>query len=593
MLESLAALRAAMKEENIQAYIIPTSDFHDTEYVCDYFAARKHFSGFTGSDGTLVVLPDKAGLWTDGRYFIQAAHELKGTGIDLMKLGQPDTPTIEDYIVDNLKAGDTAAFDGRCVSYNNYETWKKAFEKKGIHTEVFKDLTAEVWKDRPAMPAAPTFHLDEKYAGKSVEDKLKEVREKMEENNAEAYLTNKIDDTAWLFNIRAKDIPGFPAPLSYVILTKDGGTFYINDERLDDVSRKILEDNNIAIAPYDQIYEDVKELKVPVLVDGKLVNSTLVCSLENPVLAKDPVQLMKAMKNPVEVEGFRQAHIKDGAAVVKFWNWLEKAMKNGETLTEISAADKLQSFRKEQPDYIEDSFDAISAYGPNAAMCHYHADESNPVVIEPKGLYLVDSGGHYLQGTTDITRTFVVGDLSDEERYAFTRVLQSHIDLAKAKFRYGSGGLSLDVLARQWFWNEGLDFDHGTGHGVGHLLNVHEGPNSFRWKIVPGKTEMSVLEEGMVTSDEPGLYIEDKFGIRHENLLVCKEWKTNEYGKFMEHETLTLVPFDVRGLDVSLMEQDQIDWLNDYHQRVREVITPLLNEEEAAFLEEKTRPVSK
>lgn len=448
--DRLKTLREKMAEHEISALIVPTSDFHDTEYVSDYFTARKHFSGFTGSAGVLVVLKDKAGLWTDGRYFIQAAHELENSGIDLMKMGVKGTPSITQYILENLHDGEKAAFDGRTVSMEDFEGYQEAFAPKGISIVTDLDLAGEAWPDRPALPKTETFHYDEIYNGRSVPEKLADVRKAMEELKADWHVITKIDEIAWLYNLRAHDIPNFPVALAYTILSKDGGTLYIDQSRLDDESRKLLEDAGIAIADYDAIYEDVKNLEGPVLMEKDYVNSRIGRSIKEPVFADDPIQMMKAVKNPVEVAGAFAAHEKDGAAVVRFWKWLEEAMKDGKPVTEISAAEQLQKFRAEQPDYLEDSFETIAAYGPNAAMAHYHPDEENPVKLENKGLFLVDSGGQYLQGTTDITRTFVMGDLTDEEKHAFTRVLQSHIDLAKAVFPKGARGVNLDILARQW-----------------------------------------------------------------------------------------------------------------------------------------------
>ncbi len=589
--DRLAGLRQAMKEHHISAVILPTSDFHDTEYVCDYFASRRHFSGFTGSAGVLVVLEDQAGLWTDGRYFIQAAHELEGSGIELMKMGMPGTPGIGQYICDHLKAGQKAAVDGRCMSVRDLTNMKDELAEHGIELVSDLDLAGEAWPDRPALPHTKTFHYDEKYTGRSVADKLAAVREKMKEANADAHVTTKIDEIAWLYNLRAHDIPNFPVALAYTLITHDGGALYIDQSRLDETSRKILEENGIELKDYDQIYPDTAALEGAVLMDPALINSRLGLSVNHPGWAVNPIQAMKAVKNEVEVEGFRQAHLKDGVAVTKFWHWLEKEMEAGHPVTEISAAARLGEFRAEQPDYLEDSFTTIAAYGPNAAMAHYHPDEENPVRLENKGLFLVDSGGHYLQGTTDITRTFVMGDLSEDERHDFTRVLQGHINLARAIFPYGARGINLDILAREPLWKEGKDFNHGTGHGVAALSNVHEGPNGFRWKIVPERQDSAVLEPGHITSDEPGMYVEGKYGIRHENLLVTVPAFETEYGKFLRHDVLTLVPFDVRGLDLSIMEPSEIEWLNDYHQNVEKALAPYLTEEEQAWLKEKTAPV--
>lgn len=591
--DRLALLRARMNERGIDALILPTSDFHDTEYVCEHFSARKHFSGFTGSAGTLVVEKDRAALWTDGRYFIQAARELEGSGIELMKMGNPGVPTITEYLLETLKPGHTLGFDGRCISRSAYEGYKKAMDSIGVKMETEYDLAGEAWPDRPALPATETFHYDEKYAGRSIEDKLADVRKEMKKAGAAHHITGKIDEIAWLFNLRAHDIPSFPVALSYARIDEDGGVLYIDDSRLDPVSRKLIEEAGISIAPYDAVYEDSKTLEGPVLLQKDLINSRIAGNVKDPLYGLDPIVLLKAVKNPVEVEGFYEAHRRDAAAVIQFWHWLEDQLAAGNTVTEISAADQLQKFRSMQDEYIEDSFTTISAYGANAAMAHYHPDAENPVVIEPHGLYLVDSGGHYLPGTTDITRTFVVGDLTDEEIRGFTLVLMGHINLAKAVFMEGCNGQNLDLFAREPLWKIGKDFNHGTGHGVGALLSVHEGPNGFRWKIVPERHDNGPLIPGMVTSDEPGLYEEGKFGIRHENLLVTVPAFESEAGRFLKHDVLTLVPFDVRGLDLSLMSDDQIEWLNDYHKRIYETIAPRLNESDAAFLYEKTRPVSR
>lgn len=591
--QRLQALRQVMKDHDVSALIIPTSDFHDTEYVSDYFGARKHFSGFTGSAGVLVVLPEQAALWTDGRYFIQAAHELENTGVDLMKMGEKTTPSISEYILTATEDGDQIAFDGRCVSMADFEGYQKAFDKRHLSILTDFDLAGEAWSERPDLPATQTFHYDEQYNGKSVADKLADVHKVMKEAGAKHHVMTKIDEIAWLYNLRAHDIPNFPVALAYTVLDEDGGTLYINQERLDPQSRQILEEAGIAIADYDQIYEDVKTLEGPVMMEKDFVNSRIGRSVKEPLWMTDPIQKMKAVKNPVEVEGARKAHEKDGAAVVRFWKWLEEQMAAGNPVTEISAADRLQKFRADQPDYLEDSFTTIAAYGPNAAMAHYHPDTQNPVPLEAKGLFLVDSGGQYLQGTTDITRTFVLGDLTEEERHAFTRVLQGHIDLARAVFPKGARGLNLDILARQYLWNEGRDYNHGTGHGVGALSNVHEGPNGFRWQIVPERQDSAPLEVGMITSDEPGMYAEGKYGIRHENLLVTQPAFSSEYGDFLCHEVLTLVPFDVRGLDLSLLSQDQIDWLNRYHQRVANTLSGYLSEEENAWLQKKTAPITR
>ncbi|WP_019893290.1 aminopeptidase P family protein [Allobaculum stercoricanis] len=587
-------LREKMREHDVHALIIPTSDFHDTEYVCDYFSARRHFSGFTGSAGVLVVLDDQAGVWTDGRYFIQAAKELEGSGIDLMKMGEKDTPTIKDYILDHLAQHQRVAFDGRCVSMTDFEMYQNAFKTKDLEIVTDLDLAGEAWPDRPALPNSKTFHYDEKYTGMSIADKLVAVREAMKKEGAKYHVLSKIDEVAWLYNLRAHDIPSFPVALAYSILDdQDYGVLYIDGSRLDDQSRELLTQNGIEIKGYRDIYADVETLDGSVLMDKSFINSRIGRAIQQPIWSVDPVQLLKAKKNPVEVEGFYETHRRDAVAMIQFWKWLEEEMNAGHTVTEIDARNHLHHLRSLQPEFVEDSFTTISAYGANASMPHYHPDEAHPVVIEPRGLYLLDSGGHYLTGTTDITRTFVVGELTDEEREAFTLVLQGHIHLSRAVFPKGACGLNLDIEARQPLWKKGLDFNHGTGHGVGCLLSVHEGPNGIRWRIVPERRDSAPLEVGMVTSNEPGVYVEGKFGIRHENLIVTKPYCSTESHDFLCHDPLTLVPFDVRGLDLNIMTDDEIEWLNAYHKRVYDTISPRLTQEEAEWLKNKTAPISK
>lgn len=589
--ERLTTLRKKMAAHDVAALIIPTSDFHDTEYVSEHFMARKHFSGFTGSAGVLVILQDKAALWTDGRYFIQADQELKGSGIELMKQGQPGTPTIAQYILDNVQEGQKVAFDGRCVSMQDFETYEKQLQAKHLDIITDLDIAGEAWENRPALPNTRTFHYHEKYSGKEISEKLADVRHAMKEAGAQHHVISKIDEVAWLYNLRANDIPSFPVALAYSILGLDEGVLYIDASRLDAASKEWLAQNNIEIRPYDAIYEDVKTLEGPVLMDKGFINSRIGRAIQEPLWGEDPIQLMKAKKNPVEVEGAKEAHRKDAVAMIRFWKWLEAMMAQGQPVTEISARDHLHELRALDPHFLDESFSTISAYGANAAMAHYHPSEENPVLLHPSHLFLVDSGGHYLQGTTDITRTFVLGPLTEEERRAFTRVLQGHIDLARAVFPKGARGLNLDILAREWLWKEGKDFNHGTGHGVGAMLSVHEGPNGIRWRVVPERRDSGELAVGMITSDEPGMYEEGKYGIRHENLLVVQPAFTTEYGEFLRHEPLTLVPFDVRGLDVSLMNEDQIEWLNAYHKQVYDTISPKLSAEEANWLKEKTEPI--
>lgn len=588
--ERLMKLREEMNKEGMQAYIIPTSDFHETEYVSEYFAARKYMSGFTGSAGVLVVLLDKAGLWTDGRYFIQAANQLAGSGIDLMKQGQEDTPSIEEYIVTNLTQGSIIGFDGRVMNVNDANKYKQAFMMHDIKMVTDKDLVGRIWDDRPALPCTETFHYDEKYAGKSISEKLTQVREAMKGYNCRSHIVTKIDEIAWLYNLRAHDVPHFPVALAYTIIKENDAMIYIDASRLDEESKTLFAQNHIQVKDYEAIYEDVKTLEGPVLVDGNFVNSKIVYTLNTEIVyAQDPIVLLKAMKNEIELANTRNAHIKDGVACTKFMYWLMQNVNNG--ISEMSAQEKLQELRKEQADYLEDSFNTICAYKEHAAMMHYSSNEETNVELKPEGMLLVDSGGQYLDGTTDITRTFVLGSITEEEKKWFTLALKGHIRLEKANFLYGCRGLNLDILARGPLWDLDMDYQCGTGHGVGHLSNVHEAPNGFRWKIVPERNDSCVLEEGMITSNEPGVYVEGEFGIRHENEMVVVKGNKNFYGQFMHFETLTFVPFDRKGIDKSLLSEDELAWLNDYHASVYEKISPFLTNEEAEWLKEACRPL--
>lgn len=587
--ERLQNLRAKMQENGVQAYIIPTSDFHETEYVSDYFACRKYMSGFTGSAGTLVVLADQAGLWTDGRYFIQAQAQLQDTGITLMKMGQPETPSIEDYICQNLSKGSKVGFDGRVINYMDYKRYHAIFNSHQIDIVANLDLVNEIWQDRPALPATKTFHYALRYAGVSMEDKLAQVRQSMTKEGCASFIITKIDEIAWLFNIRAHDIPHFPVALAYATIEKEKATLYIDASRLDDESKALFAQNQISVKLYNSIYEDVCSLQGPVLVDPHFVNSRLALLVQEKLVeAIDPIVLMKAQKNATEIENTKWAHIKDGVACTKFMYWLKKNVKSQE-ITECSAQDQLQQYRKEQENYLEDSFNTICAYKEHAAMMHYSSTPETDVTLKPEGMLLVDSGGQYLEGTTDITRTFVLGKISEEEKHWFTLAMRSHIRLAKAHFLYGCRGLNLDILARGPLWDEDMDYQCGTGHGVGHLSNVHEAPNGFRWRIVPERNDSCVLEEGMIQSDEPGVYKEGEFGIRHENELLVVKGTKNFYGQFMHFEPLTFVPFDLDGIDTSKMTQDEIEWLNAYHAQVYDTLQPYLNDEEKDWLKNATR----
>ena len=594
MNENLRKLRELMAQRGVDAYMVPTSDFHLSEYVDGYFKCRRFLTGFTGSAGTAVVTADAACLWTDGRYFVQAAKELEGSGFELMKMGEEGVPEIGDYLADVMPAGGVLGFDGRVVSSQEGKKLAEKLEEKKITFSYEQDLAGEIWTDRPALSAEPVWILDERYTGRSAADKIGDLRAKMKELKATVHILTSMDDIVWLLNIRGNDVPCNPVVLSYAVVTAEELYLFINGKTLNEEVRDYLRGIGVTVKPYNDVYEFVKSFRdESVLMQLAKTNYALVSDLDesNKIIDRtNPTTLAKAVKNPTEVENMRRAHIKDGVAMTKFIYWMKKNI-GKIPMTEISVSDYLEELRRQQDGNLGLSFDTISAYGPNAAMCHYSATPESNAVIEPRGLYLVDSGGQYYEGTTDITRTIAVGPLTGEEREHFTLVAMSMLRLGHVKFLYGSSGMTLDYVAREPFWSRGLNFNHGTGHGVGYLLNVHEGPVGFRWKAVPERTEWAAFEEGMVCSDEPGVYIEGSHGVRTENLLVCRKAEKNEYGQFMEFEYLTFVPIDLDALDVSLMEKRDIEYLNEYHRQVFEKISPYLDEDEREWLKEATREV--
>lgn len=584
-----------MKEQGIDIYLIPTSDFHESEYVGAYFKARKFMSGFTGSAGTLVVTHTQAGLWTDGRYFIQAEAQLKNSGIDLYKMGMKDVLNIEDFIIEKMPQGGKLGFDGRVVNSRMGLKLEEKLKEKNVSIIYDRDIVNDVWSDRPALSCEPAFLLDIQYAGKSREEKLEDLRKKMEQEKADIFILTCLDDIAWLFNIRGNDIPYNPVILSYVIITKEKGYFFVNENALNLEIKKALEADNIEVMPYDKIYDFVKQISKTeaVLLDKNKVNYAIVRNLKPEVKIIDktnPTTLAKAVKNEIELENLRKSHLKDAVAVTKFMYWLKKNV-GKETITEITASDYLENLRKEQEGFIELSFDTISAYQEHAAMMHYSATEETDVQLKAEGLLLVDSGGQYYEGTTDITRTFVLGPIKEEWKKHFTLVAKSMLNLANAKFLHGCTGLNLDILARGPLWNLGIDYRCGTGHGVGYLLNVHEAPNGFRWKSVPERNDQAVLQAGMVTTDEPGVYIENSHGIRTENELICQKAEENEYGQFMNFETITYVPIDLDGIDKKYLNEMDIEQLNQYHKMVYEKVSPYLDSEEKEWLQKYTRAI--
>ena len=593
--EKITALRNEMKAAGVDVYIVPTSDFHDSEYVSPYFMARRYLSGFTGSAGTLVVTADEAALFTDGRYFIQAENQLAGSGITLMKSGEPNVPTVKKYVEDSLPDGGTIGFDGRVVTAATGDSYAAISEGKGGKVSCGIDLADKVWKDRPALEHTEIFLLDEKYSGKSAAEKLAAVREKMAEEKADVHIITTLDDISWLFNIRANDIECCPMVLSYAAVTAENAYLFVDGNACGSAAREYIRASGGEILPYDGIYEYAEKLEEKrVLINRSRANYRLVKLLDKcTIISKpSPCTLMKAVKNPVEIENIRKAHLMDGIAVTKFMYWLKNSVGKMK-ITESDAAAYIDGLRKEigGDSFVGISFETISAYGANAAMVHYSAETGNNAEIRPEGMLLVDSGGHYLEGTTDITRTFALGALTDEMKSHFTVTLRSMLNLAAAKFMYGCAGENLDILAREPMWKMGLDYRHGTGHGVGYLLSVHESPNSFRWRLREDLPRTAVLEEGMVTTDEPGVYIEGSHGIRIENELLCRKAESCEYGQLMEFETLTYAPVDLDCVDVNQLEQRDRDRLNAYHRMVYEKLAPHFEGDELEFLKKYTREI--
>lgn len=583
-----------MKEKKIDAYLVATDDFHGSEYVGDYFKCRKYITGFTGSAGTAIITQDMAGLWTDGRYFIQAADQLRDTTIELFKSGEPGVPTVHQFLNDKLEEGMCLGFDGRTVSAREAEELQELLQKKHITFSVNDDLIGEIWEDRPVLSCEPVMELDIRWTGKSRADKIAEIREQMKAKEADTFILTSLDDIAWLLNIRGNDIHCCPVVLSYLVMMENELRLYANAAAFSEEICSNLEADGVKIYPYDDVYSYVQSISSDkkVLLSRANVNSRLVSNIPSEVTILDEPNLTllpKAVKNKTEMENERIAHIKDGIAVTKFIHWLKKNVTRT-TITELSAAEKLYQFRSEQEHFLGDSFDPIIAYGTHAAIVHYSATEATDIPLEARGMVLADTGGHYLEGTTDITRTIVLGPVTAKEKKFFTAVLRGNLNLAAAKFKYGCTGLNLDYLARGPLWELGEDYNHGTGHGVGYLLNVHEGPNSFRWKNLPGNPA-PVLEEGMITSDEPGYYLENEFGIRHENLVLCKKAEKTSFGQFMCFEPLTMVPFDLEGINPEEMTERERKLLNDYHQKVYTTISPYLDEEEKEWLKQATREI--
>ena len=588
-------IRDLMKEKNIYAYIVPSSDYHQSEYVGDYFKSREFMSGFTGSSGTLIISMDEAGLWTDGRYFIQAEQELKDSGIKLFKMGEEGVPTIEEYLLEKLPKNSTLGFDGRVMSVKEGQSLANKLAFKGINIEYKYDLVNDIWEDRCSLPTEKAFLLGTEYSGESFSDKLSRIRAVMKEKKATTHILASLDDIAWLFNIRGRDVKSNPVVLSYAVISIDSVYLFIDKNKIGEDIRAELSKENVQIKGYEEVYEFIKKIEENevVLIDTSKVNYAIYNNIPSNVQKieeRNPSILFKSIKNEIELKNIRNSHIKDGVAFTKFMYWLKNNIGKIE-ITEISATQKLEEFRREQDKFIEPSFSTIAAYKDHAAMMHYSATEESNYKLEPRDLFLVDSGGQYFDGTTDITRTIALGPIPENVRKDFTNVVRGMIRLSKAKFLYGCRGYNLDILARGPLWEEGIDYKCGTGHGIGFVLNVHEGPNGFRWKVREDIDDTCILEEGMVTTNEPGVYVENSHGIRIENEIVVRKAEKNEYGQFMDFEVITFAPIDLDAIDESLILKDEKVYLNNYHKQVYDKISPYLNEEEKQWLKTYAREI--
>lgn len=591
--EKIARLREKMAEKGMDVYVIPTADFHQSEYVGGHFKARAYMTGFTGSAGTAVITASEARLWTDGRYFIQAGKQLAGSPVELMKMGEPGVPTLNEYLQTAVPEGGALGFDGRVIAMGSGFEYEKITAEKNAKIVYDYDLVDEVWEDRPALSEEPVFALELKYAGETTESKLARIREYMKECGAAKHILTTLDDICWILNIRGNDVEFFPLVLSYAVITMDSMELYINEKKLSAEIKEALAKDGVVLHPYNNIYEDVKKLEdgEVVLIDPGKLNYALYSNIPENVVKvekRNPEELFKAMKNPVEIENIRKAQIKDSVAHVRFMKWLKENIGKQE-ITEISASEKLDEFRVEMGNFIRPSFGPISALGEHAASAHYSATPESNAVLHEGTMFLTDTGAGFYEGSTDITRTYALGEIPQYMKDDFTLVAISNLMLASAKFMYGCTGLTLDMLARKPFWDRNMNFNHGTGHGVGYLLNIHEGPSGFRWQY--RAHEIQPLEEGMVITDEPGVYIEGSHGVRLENeLLVCKGEK-NEYGQFMYMDTITYVPMDLDAINPDMMTAEEKKLLNDYHKQVYEKVSPYLNEEEKEWLAKYTREI--
>ena len=597
--ERISLLRQRMTDEGIDYVLIGSSDYHASEYVGDYFKVSEFFSGCTSDNVTLIIGADIAELWTDGRYFISAENELKGSGIHLMKMGEPDVPKVTAYLKNIMSEGTVLAFDGRCIGAGQARMYKNIASSCGAVCRIDFEPAEGIWTDRPDMPKHPVYMLPEELLGESFEHKTERVRKAMAEKKASYFMLSKLDDIAWLLGARGNDIYCNPVMLSYALIGMETFDLFIQDEEVTEEFAAFAEKSGIALHPYDSVIDFLRETELdgPVMFEESATSACIadiLCKKGKVIKAVNPTELMKAMKNPVEVEKSREFYLKDSVQLCRFLCWFDHRVdalgEESFELNELTAAEKLDSLRAEVPGFIGLSFPTISAYGANAAMAHYSATPENYAVVEKKGFYLVDSGGQYMGATTDVTRTVVCGPLTEVEKRDFTLVTVANLNLLNAKFLHGTTGRFLDAYARAPLWDLGLNFNHGTGHGIGYILNVHEGPQNIRYQYGPGMKE-AVFEEGMIVSDEPGMYVENSHGIRLETILLTAKDEMNEYGQFMRFEPLTFAPIDTRAIDVKYMQPRDIERLNSYNRQVYEKISPYLSGDELEWLANATKPL--
>ncbi len=595
-MDNIKLFQQKMQTLGIDLFLIPTADYHNSEYISSYFKIREFLTGFTGSAGTLVMTQTDAYLWVDGRYFIQAAKQIEGKPITLMKMGTPNTPTVLEFIKSYIKENMTIAFDGKMVDSKTALKIKELVPEK-TKIIINDNITDTMWADRPSLPFSLLYKLDDFYSGKTYKEKLDIILKKMEEEKIDTYIISALEDQAWLYNLRGNDVTHTPVFLAYTVITPAVTTLFIDQRKIDITINKYLDENDIAVRNYNDIFEYIKSIRnKKVLINPSKVSYAIYNTISNNasntiILNSDYTSLLKAVKNDTEIKNTRIAHAKDGVAVFRLMNHLKSSYEKKQDLSELGLSDTIEKYRREQEGFIDLSFDTICAFNEHGAMMHYKATTDSSSKITGSGLVLIDSGGHYFEGTTDITRTYSVGRISDKIKVHYTTVLKSVINLSKATFLKGCTGQNLDILARGPIWDLLLDYKCGTGHGVGNLLSVHEGPNGFRWQKVPEREDSAVLEPGMITTNEPGIYLENSYGIRIENEMLCVKKETNDFGTFYGFETITYAPIDLDPIKTTMLTKEEKDWINEYHQMVFERLSPYLEKDEIQALAKYTRKI--